>query len=553
MWIYNSTSVSDELASLFSKSLPQLLILSLVLILIFGVIYLLFSLISKKLLQSQKINLIIEKNIFFLMGIILGLSMYFFFYVLHHNLMFEILSNTFIFVIMCLLLITFSMNISFFIGIPSLIVVYIGALVSYIDYSQNALQDIFFYTSVPFIFTIVLFFDRFFFAERIRPLYFSTFICHAFFFMAYLIIYSFQQFTLLQFIQFLFYSIFICLLHLSFLVLTVNINKITGNAFSLKQSILYDDFFVKTEYSKSALRNYVKKNNISNAIIFKVKFYGIDDLQEKKGQSLADEIQKKLLLRLVKRFGTHNLFIKSAWNEKIMVMKTGKISRKDIINVNQGKMSDNESLIELQKIINSIPTEIIINNEKYPMRIKLFSSVYGIQSCDLNELEMNIFKCEEKYSENKDSNFFIFDSVSNQKYEDIINTNKLRREGKLASNITFDRITVGSKELLTPRYKNQSDEEHVRNINYLALKDYSEKPHNFQSMFLTLKINLDLFNDKDYMPSFINAFNKRKVNMKFVVLMINKTNQKTQKTIIELKKYGFKIMKESKGRKPVIL
>lgn len=286
--------------------------------------------------------------------------------------------------------------------------------------------------------------------------------------------------------QFIFNYLISIFLLIFLLVIFKNIDKIISDTFFLKRSIVYDDeVFVREEFANNIFLKFISKNRVSYGLFFKILFNGTDEISERFGASEKEKIEMMIINDFFNLLESKKLFLKNGYNEKMFFVPL------DLsIAENKKTVFNNKILMEMDNIINKVSKKYEINNVKIDISIKIFGTIYGIESCDLSILNKRIEKIDiNNFNHNKNKSIFLFDKQNDVQNSEWENYQRIRREGKINS-INTKIIKINNDEYISPIY-NSDDDWEIRNINYLALEKYC----NSLSKSTNAKILLRLVHD----------------------------------------------------------
>ena len=490
------------------NSILILLLLSLIVIFLFGILYFLFYLGFNKIKEIFKTNYFIDKLIMLFFGAIIGFLIPITFSFLNSYLLDNNISsytfftdNKMILIIQLTIIFIFSIYMSFFISLSSSIILFI---INFTSTDLNNLENLNYliYLSIMIAVSVIfIFFYRFFVSEMsLKKIIYCAMILYAIYLLIYNVMLSID-FNLYIFYTFIFYFIYFILLKYAFIVIFYNISNILISTYKLQKSIKYDDIFVNNNNSLSEFNKYVKKNEISYGLMFKLDIKNLNIIAIKNGESVKKEVENKVIKTFINKIGVNNFFFKDEMNEKVFFINLVSEDFKKEIN-------------ELFNIVNKLQRKVKFKKEIYEISYKVLCTIYGVHSCDFNELRKNLFYCKLKNISDLNKNeIYIYDGINEKYNNDLIKTNEINRTNKnVSKQIEFMFFEHENNKFIKPKYNN-NDYHNIRYINNYAIEQFKFNKYWDIDTKLNIIFDIDSLNDQWYFGYFINKISKEKISL----------------------------------------
>ncbi|WP_027119847.1 hypothetical protein [[Mycoplasma] testudinis] len=185
-----------------------------------------------------------------------------------------------------------------------------------------------------------------------------------------------------------------------------------GKTERLTEAIQFDkNHFVLSHYANDYLANQVSSNNYQRGFLMLFDFSGSEKIPVVDGRNKYDEIVTRLTKNLVSKFENIsktklNWFISKAVHHGVFIPFNNQNT--DLNLMYEGNELPNrmagDMFVEYEKILRSIPTKVRYNKEIYEIQVHSAATIYGIHSCDFNQLITRTENVLKQYDQIKNKN-----------------------------------------------------------------------------------------------------------------------------------------------------
>jgi len=305
-----------------------------------------------------------------------------------------------------------------------------------------------------------------------------------FYFIFLIVLFFIETFLILDEIniQYLFVSLINYLLLIITIVILYFFNKIFINTYNLYLNSIHDNEF-NTKNIIEKLNLFIDENKVEFAFLLLINVDELKQISEKYGRFTLLKTKKIILEKFIVNLRSKNKFLIKQKENYFVFIKIDNLNYNNIklmLKNNYKKRTEDDLLIEFQEILDLIPNEIGVKNEKFKLRTSVLASIYGIRSNDINFLLneqtqlIKLVDIAEKTVLLTDYNFTFYDYF--QKGRDLINY--LTFNNKQERKIEFKKVEFFNKKGIII-YKSEiieniflKEDKNISNLNEFELDLY---------------------------------------------------------------------------------
>ena len=224
----------------------------------------------------------------------------------------------------------------------------------------------------------------------------------------------------LDYLAFIFYYIF-----------SIILNNSLNDLEKLNEAIIYrNNQFINSVYAHELIYEKINQLNCSTGLVLLFNFSNIDSISANVGNFAASNIKNKLIENIANIFNKYQpIFYLTEKNEYACFFPVHNFELNKLKLLYEGNYKtirpDNDPLNEFAVLFNALPNKLIFDNQEISIKVNTSMAIYGIQSCDLKQLE---YECRRNFTNlisSKNHNVIYVNNPA-KNYFDFINKDVLK-------------------------------------------------------------------------------------------------------------------------------